>query len=163
MTTINVRFLEFGGVSLDLRHVNFPVDKRDDSQNNEYIIFLNVCKAFYANFKIVSDLSLETLCHFIYQQVEFIKNNVATDLSEINYEHFVINDNDRGKSIIIEFDDDARIIVASVIRFDEQYYQRVGGYLDFENRHNPAQQKKLSTAERAERDKKCEVKLLGYT
>ncbi|QYC92747.1 AC57 [Trabala vishnou gigantina nucleopolyhedrovirus] len=163
MTTINKKFLEFKDIGLDLRHAKFPCSD-NDSQNNEYIIFLNVCKAFFCNFKIVCDLSLETLAIFVYENIKYTIKGVVQKC-ELHYDRFVINEHDENKSIIIEFGENARAIVAAVIRFDEQYYQRVSGYIDFEHRHDSAYREntKMSKEERAEYDKKCEIKLLGYT
>ncbi|AHH82629.1 ORF-40 [Buzura suppressaria nucleopolyhedrovirus] len=165
MTTINVKYLEFGEVCLDLRHVRFSRNPQDDHPDNkEFIVFLNVYKAFFCNFKIVSDLSLETLTHFIYENVKFVMNGVVQDTRKVNYEHFIISEPDRERSIIIEFNKKARIVVAETIRFDEQYHQRVSGYIDFEHRHQPLKNKKrMTTQERAEFDKECEIKLLEYT
>ncbi|ABY65761.1 hypothetical protein [Orgyia leucostigma nucleopolyhedrovirus] len=162
MTTINVKYLEFGEVSLDLRHVRFPVSEEGDlDANAEFIIFLNIQKAFFSNFKIITDLSLESLCQFIYYNAHYSIAGVKQQL-KMDYERFVYNEHDKNKSIIIEFDAAARIIVASVIKFDERYHQRVSGYLDFENRHN-LNYDELSLQERVELDKQCEIKLLSLT
>ncbi|QWO71581.1 AC57-like protein [Orgyia pseudotsugata single capsid nuclopolyhedrovirus] len=156
MTSINVKYLEFGEVSLDLRHVKFPAI--EDKANSEYIIFLNVNKAFFSNFKIVCDLSLETLCQFIYENVRYTIDGVEQKLT-LDYDRFVYNQHDKNKSIIIQFSDTARIIVAAAIKFDERYNQRVSGYIDFENRHCSTQDE-LSAHERNELDKKYEIRLL---
>ncbi|AWW14404.1 hypothetical protein KM620_gp044 [Hyposidra talaca nucleopolyhedrovirus] len=165
MTTINAKYLEFDGVCLDLRHVTFSCNPEiNHPDNREFIVFLNVCKAFFCNFKIVSDLSLETLSLFIYKNVKFVVNGALQKFEQINYNHFIMNEPDRGRSIIIELNEKARIVVAAVIRFDEQYHQRVSGYIDFEHRHQSLENKKEMTAqERAEFDKECEIKLLEYT
>nr|WUR10803.1 hp [Calliteara abietis nucleopolyhedrovirus] len=159
MTTLNVKYLEFGDVSLDLRHVAFPCSAPDDG--SEFIVFLNVHKAFFSNFKLVCDLSLETLTQYIYENVKYTLKGVL-QACILNYSRFVYNYHDRNKSIVIELDSNARIIVAAVIRFDEQYHQRVSGYLDFEKRHTPQEKRVfLSDQERAELDKTCEIKLLS--
>jgi Nucleopolyhedrovirus protein of unknown function (DUF918) len=161
MTSINVKYLEFAEVCLDLRHVHFS--KNENENNSEYIIFLNVYKAFYSNFNIVCDLSLESLCEYIYKNVIYTIDGVKQNNDILLYDRFIFNEHDKNKSVFIEFSENARIIVATTIRFDERYHQRVGGYIDFENRHFNTKEKVLSKEERAELDKTCEIKLLGYT
>ncbi|ABI35726.1 hypothetical protein [Ectropis obliqua nucleopolyhedrovirus] len=161
MTTMNVKFLEFGGVCLDLRHVTFPRNECEEG-NSEYIVFINVYKAFYSNFKFVCNYSLETLAVFIYENVKYTIDGVQQMFESVNYSQFVMNEHDFNKSLFIEFTENARLVVAQVIKFDEQYHQRVSGYIDFENRH--LQPKKIMTKEeRLEYDKQCEIKLLEYT
>ncbi|ACO53483.1 unknown [Euproctis pseudoconspersa nucleopolyhedrovirus] len=162
-TTVNVKYVEFGGISLDLRHVNYPISP-NKFQNNNYIVFLNVNKAFYTNFDVVTDMSLETLTHYIYENVEY-RIDEKLQKFQINYEHFRINEHDDNKSIIIEFEPQARIIVAKAIRAGEKYSRRVSGYIDFENRHNSSSTKTLemNTQERLDYDKACEIELLKYT
>ncbi|AGR56798.1 ac57 [Hemileuca sp. nucleopolyhedrovirus] len=166
MTTVNVKYLEFGGTSLDLRHVSFPHCNKNEANNNEYIVFLNVKKAFFRNFKIISDLSLESLTYYIYENVKCTIDGKESSKNDginkvIDYNKFVFNEHDKNRSIIIEFDSNARIIVASAIRPDEFYHQRVSGYVDFENRHTTTTTE-ISPNERDALDREYEIKLLNY-
>jgi hypothetical protein len=61
---VYARYLEFDDVVLDLTSLIFL--EFDNAQNEEYIIFMNVKKAFYKNFHITCDLSLETLTVLVY-------------------------------------------------------------------------------------------------
>ncbi|QHB21694.1 ac57 [Artaxa digramma nucleopolyhedrovirus] len=167
-STVNVKFIEFGGVGLDLRHLNYSVSSVG-ADNREYIIFLNVNKAFYINFNIVCDMSLETLTHYIYENVKYTIDGELQQICKINYEHFIINEHDKNKSIVIEYGPGARIIVAETIRPNEKYNQRVSGYIDFENRHESMKQlgatkpTTMTVQERSDYDRRCEIELLKYT
>ncbi|ABF47386.1 ac57-like protein [Clanis bilineata nucleopolyhedrovirus] len=138
--SINQKYLEFDNISVDLRHVHFP-RAIDEAENLEYIVFLNVKRAMYCNFKITTDMSLETLAMHIYEDVILCKDNVCirtiSNFNEIDFNKFVYNKTDLNKSIIIELDDEARVIVAECIQPHEKYHQRITGYMDFEKRHKP--------------------------
>nr|ANS70943.1 hypothetical protein [Lymantria dispar multiple nucleopolyhedrovirus] len=163
--SVATRYLEFDGVTLDLRHVAFS-RSQDELNNTDYIIFFNVKRALFRNFNLVSDLSLETLAMFVYENVRCtIGGRVCQrdTAAARRFEQFIFNENDRNKSIIIELHDDARLIVAAAIKPHEKYHQRVGGYMDFEKRHSPADERDLTEAERAERDRLYEIKLFEFT
>lgn len=136
--SINQKYLEFDNISVDLRNVHFT-RAIDEAENLEYIVFLNVKRAMYCNFKIITDMSLETLAMHIYENVILCKNNVQirtfSNFNDIDYNKFVYNKTDLDQSIIIELDDEACVIVAKCIRPHEKYHQRVTGYMDFEKRH----------------------------
>lgn len=145
MTTINAMFLEFENVAVDLRHIKFS--QNDNSQNSEYIIFLNVKKAIYSNFNLKTDFSLETLTMYIYENV-VLNIDEKPQTFDISFEKLIFNDWDDNNSIIIDLATDARIIVARALRPGEKYHQHVSGYLDFERRHlNDV--RRLSDSERA--------------
>ncbi|AIZ48664.1 asb107 [Agrotis segetum nucleopolyhedrovirus B] len=158
-SSISTRYLEFNGVALDLRHMCFSADGLHDS---EYIIFLNVHRAIFTNFKVYSDLSLESLAEFIFEKavcsVDGCEITRRKSLGEsVNY-----NEYDRKKSLCIQLHDKARIIVAKTIYHFETYHQRASGFVDFENRHNkhydrPSDEKRLVL------DREYEIKLLEFT
>ncbi|CDG72853.1 Unknown (Ac57) [Spodoptera exigua multiple nucleopolyhedrovirus] len=160
VSSINNKYLEFDGISVDLRHVAFSADGLNDT---EYIIFLNVCRAMYTNFKVFCDLSLESLAELLYNECIVCGGGDGGEKKSLG-ECVVYNQNDRNKSLIINLyeNEQARIIVAKTIYLNETYHKRVSGYVDFENRHNknyvrPADDK------RADLDREYEIKLLEFT
>lgn len=161
MSSLNTRYLEFENVSVDLRHVSFTRNTQCPGDNKRYIIFLNVKKAFYSNFEIESDLSLETLTMYIYHNVRIQINNCVLTLNAPN-KHIAFNEVDYNQSLFIEPtpNDEARIIVAQTIYSHESYHQRITGYMDFERRRR-RRQHYLSTEERALNDRNCEAFLLS--
>lgn len=157
VSSVNNKYLEFDGISVDLRHVAFSADGLNDT---EYIIFLNVRRAMYTNFKVFCDLSLESLAELLYNEcrVGGGEDAIKKSLGEC----VVYNQNDRNKSLIINLNEQARIIVAKTIYLNETYHKRVSGYVDFEHRHDknyvrPADEK------RADLDREYEIKLLEFT
>lgn len=79
MTSISGRYLEFAGVSLDLRQVNFSTTP---DANKNYILFLNVKRAMYRNFSVWSDLSLESLALFVYENVKYTDDRGAKTIKK---------------------------------------------------------------------------------
>nr|AJR20335.1 orf-59 protein [Lymantria dispar multiple nucleopolyhedrovirus]AMO27559.1 hypothetical protein [Lymantria dispar multiple nucleopolyhedrovirus]AQQ80082.1 hypothetical protein [Lymantria dispar multiple nucleopolyhedrovirus] len=159
--SVAARYLEFGGVALDLRHVVFS-RAADEAQNADYIIFLNVKKAMFANFNLVSDLSLESLALFVYENLHHLVDG-RLQRHGCYFEKLIFNEHDRNKSIVVELDEDARLIVAAAVKPHEKYHQRIGGYLDFEQRHDPPAAEQLTDAQRAERDRLYEIELVEWT
>ncbi|AAC70245.1 LdOrf-60 peptide [Lymantria dispar multiple nucleopolyhedrovirus] len=163
--SVAARYLEFDGVALDLRHVVFS-RAADEAHNADYIIFLNVKKAMFANFNLVSDLSLESLALFVYENLHHLVDG-QLQRHGCYFEKLIFNEHDRNKSIVVELDEDARLIVAAAVKPHEKYHQRIGGYLDFEQRHDQpgggAAAEQLTDAQRAERDRLYEIKLVEWT
>ena len=147
--SVAIRYLEFDKVCLDLRHIVFSYNKTEPYLNDKYIIFLNVKRAIFCNFEIHTDMSLETLALYIYENVHYKianKNDKNSNGDNVDYtikqhhktnfaHHIQFNENDKNLSIIINLDANARIVVAKSVRPDEKYHQRITGYLDFERRH----------------------------
>lgn len=142
---------------------NNKFDSTPCSNNNntsEYIIFLNVHKAIYCNFKITSDMSLETLAEHVYDNVRCtIKGRLIQKPLFATCTKFIASDNNN--SISLELHASAKIIVARTIKPDERYHQRVTGYIDFENRHDPDYCIQIDEKERARKDREYEIRLLG--
>ncbi|ACI28820.1 agip119 [Agrotis ipsilon multiple nucleopolyhedrovirus] len=156
---ISSRYLEFDGIALDLRHMSFGADGLHDS---EYIIFLNVHRAIFTNFKVYSDLSLESLAEFIFEKAVCSVAGRKIDRRKTLGECVKYNEYDRNKSLTIELHDKARIIVAKTIYHFETYHRRASGFVDFENRHNkhyatPSDDKRIVL------DREYEIKLLEFT
>lgn len=156
---VYAKYLEFDNIILDLTDVVIK-QNYNESENTEYIIFMNVKKAFYKNFYLKCDLSLETLTVFIYeklrltvQQVEFVKPSKFVDC--INF-----NSNDNDNSMIIDLCPDAQIIVAKKIYSNESYHQRVTGFLDFQRRNYIPVPKIVTDQQlRNSMDRELEIKL----
>ncbi|AKC91714.1 ac57 [Lambdina fiscellaria nucleopolyhedrovirus] len=162
--TLNVRCVEFAGVCLDLRHVKFSTSGANCDR--EYIIFLNVKRAIYRNFKITSDMSLETLALYIYQNVLYTVDGRLQSRSAVAYDCFVQNERDFNRSIVIKCGAEARIVVAAAIHFYENYHQRVSGYMDFERRWTKdvdCLYNAMDEKERAKLDREYEMQLLEFT
>ncbi|QEI03547.1 hypothetical protein [Spodoptera cosmioides nucleopolyhedrovirus] len=161
VSSVNDKYLEFDGISVDLRHVAFSADGLNDT---EYIIFLNVRRAKYTNFKVFCDLSLESLAELLYEQSVCTIDGSNAKWRKPLGECVAYNEHDHNKSLIVDLVENgmARIIVAKTIYLNETYNKRVSGYVDFENRHDknyvrPAQSK------RADLDREYEIKLLEFT
>ncbi|AJD80739.1 hypothetical protein [Pseudoplusia includens SNPV IE] len=166
-TSFSARFLEFEQVCIDLRYVTFVDDiscEINDSRAQDYIIFLNVKKAMFCNFNIKTDMSLETLAEYIYDNVR-VSIDGRLHRKPLNMAECVhFNGADNNNSIFIDLHDQARIIVAKKLFDDERYHQRITGYLDFENRLNLNSKKNLLTdRERALLDREYEIEMLGST
>ncbi|AKN80632.1 hypothetical protein [Perigonia lusca single nucleopolyhedrovirus] len=184
----NIKFLEFKNILLDARHIEMNSNKicssppppppspssidTDNDENDfdnlcEYIVFLNVKEAFFVNFNVVSDMSLETLTMHIYDNIKFKVDNVLQTRPPADFSKFIFNEYDNNKSITIVLHKDAKIIVAKCIRFYEKYHQRISGFMDFKNRHQPVNDdgndKRLTADERAKVDREYEIKLLEMT
>ncbi|AJD09253.1 hypothetical protein [Condylorrhiza vestigialis mutiple nucleopolyhedrovirus] len=130
---IVARRLDFDNVTLDLNHVTFNTDHNDNNEN--YIVFLNVKRAFYKNFHLTCDMSLETLSMYVYENASVIVNGVQLPRSPDFVQHIAFNASDRDQSMLIDFTPEARIVVARKLRADERYYQRASGFADFQRRH----------------------------
>ncbi|QCF61075.2 ac57 [Troides aeacus nucleopolyhedrovirus] len=130
---VYARYLEFDHVVLDLTSLIFL--EFDNAQNEEYIIFMNVKKAFYKNFHITCDLSLETLTVLVYEKARLIVKQVKFKQPPNFVDFISFNATDNDNSMIIDFCSDARIIVAKKLTPDETYHQRVSGFLDFQKRN----------------------------
>ncbi|AAY83980.1 ORF-48 peptide [Chrysodeixis chalcites nucleopolyhedrovirus] len=166
-TSFSARFLEFEQVCIDLRYVTFIDDISCDNINNcahDYIIFLNVKKAMFCNFNITTDMSLETLAEYIYDNVRVTIDGRLHRKHSIMAECVRFNGADNNNSIFINIHAEARVIVAKKLFDNERYHQRISGYIDFENRSDPNDKKKLLTdRERALLDREYEIKMLGST
>ncbi|QNV47896.1 ac57-like protein [Alphabaculovirus altersperidaniae] len=164
LSSVNNKYLEFNGVSVDLRHVVFSADGLDDT---EYIIFLNVCRAIYTNFKVYCNLSLESMAELLFEQSVCKINGCDVKKYKTLGECVQFNEHDHNKSLIIDLCEKtgqqaARIIVAKTIYFDENYHKRVSGYIDFENRHNKNYTPPTDD-ERIVLNREYEIKLLEFT
>lgn len=159
VSSVNNKYLEFDGISVDLRHAAFSADGLNDT---EYIVFLNVCRAIYTNFKVYCDLSLESMAESVYEQSVFTINGLNAKWRKPLGECAVYNEHDRNKSLIVNLAENemARIIVAKTIYQNENYHKRVSGYVDFENRHNKNYVLPTSEDRRAALDREYEIKLL---
>ncbi|AUF81572.1 ac57 [Malacosoma neustria nucleopolyhedrovirus] len=168
MSSLSFRLIEFENVCIDLRYLTFSKDDDCIDNNKEYIIFLNVKKAFYSNFNITTDMSLETLTMYIYENLQHRVDGERVMLRGNPFERIFINERDRNQSTVIEISDQARIIVANKLHPDEKYHQRITGYMDFEKRHEPppsiidADNKILAKHERDELNREYEMKILFY-
>ncbi|ABM45812.1 unknown protein [Spodoptera frugiperda multiple nucleopolyhedrovirus] len=161
MVSVNNRYLDFDGISIDLRHISFSADGLCD---NEYIIFLNVQRAIYTNFKVYCDLSLESMAELLYYESICTVNGARLKKDKPLGECVAYNEQDHNKSLIINLynEDRARIVVAKTIYFEETYHKRVSGYVDFENRHNKNYVRPSDKA-RQSLDREYEIKLLEFT
>lgn len=159
-SSVSNRYLEFDGIAIDLRHVMFSVDGLHD---HEYIIFLNVHRAMFNNFKCYSDLSIESMAELIFNEAICVVNGVPTTNRPGSLGECVThNEHDHKKSLIIQLHEKARVVVAKTIYFAETYHKRVSGYVDFENRHNKFYVKPADET-RAVLDREYEIKLLEFT
>jgi hypothetical protein len=159
MSPISCRYLEFDGIIVDLRHLTFSVDGLNDI---EYIIFLNVRRGMFTNFKICTDMSLETLAEYLFVETKCSVTNVLMDRPGALGDSVTYIKADRNKSLSIALHEEARIVVAKTIFFEEAYHKRVSGFIDFENRHNK-NYVKPDENKRAVIDREWEIKLLEFT
>ncbi|AIE47779.1 ac57-like protein [Peridroma alphabaculovirus] len=159
MCSMTHRQLEFGQIGVDLGHLSFSYD---DLNSVEYIIFINVQRAMFCNFKIFTDLSLESLAEYVYEHAICTVNGAAVPRAVSLGESVVFNEADHNKSVFIQLHAQARVIVAKTIYMHESYAQRVSGYLDFENRHDK-HYAPPGDDERATINRECEIKLLEFT
>ncbi|AGA16209.1 hypothetical protein [Thysanoplusia orichalcea nucleopolyhedrovirus] len=155
---VYARYLEFDNVVLDLTDLSYL--KFDNTQCEEYIIFMNVKKAFYKNFHMVCDLSLETLTMLVYEKARLIvrQEKFVPPVNFVNFISFNATDNDN--SMIIDLCPEARIIVAKKLWPDETYHQRASGFLDFQQRNRvPRPLIELNSKVRDIMDRELEIKL----
>nr|QNN89412.1 ORF93 [Spilarctia obliqua nucleopolyhedrovirus] len=71
--SLHARRLEFDNVILDLSQLEL----NDGQPENHYIVFLNVKRAFYKNFIVSCDMSLETFALHVYQNAQLTVDGVA--------------------------------------------------------------------------------------
>jgi hypothetical protein len=157
---ISSRYLERDGVSLDLRHVLF---ERDALYDEQYIVFLSVHRAFYTNFELITSLSLESLALHILQEVKHkVPHEPPRSYADADLVQYIfVNEHDHGQSMILQLNEDTKIVVARKLYADEHYHKRVSGYMDFERRHVPGSQCMLQTSsERLHNDRDIEIILL---
>ncbi|AKN81054.1 hypothetical protein [Lonomia obliqua multiple nucleopolyhedrovirus] len=156
---IYAKYLEFDNVILDLTNVVIE-DCDDDTNNEEYIIFMNVKGAFYKNFHFICDLSLESLTLFIYNKLRLTIQEVEYEKSAQFVDFIFFNDADNGNSMIIELCSQARVIVAKKLYPGEKYHQRVSGFIEFQQRHyTPRPEPIVNLQMRNEIDRELEIKL----
>jgi hypothetical protein len=167
-SSLSFRLIEFENVCIDLRYLTFSKDDDCIDNNKDYIIFLNVKRAFYSNFHITTDMSLETLTMYVYENLQHRVDGERVMLRGDPFERIFINERDRNQSTVIEISDQARIIIANKLHPDEKYHQRITGYMDFERRHEPppsivdADNQILAKHERDELNREYEMKILFY-
>ncbi|AAQ11149.1 hypothetical protein [Mamestra configurata nucleopolyhedrovirus A] len=159
MSSISSRYLEFDGTIIDLRHVSFSADGLNDT---EYIIFLNVRGGIFTNFKIFSDLSLETLAEYLFTKTKCSVASVLVNRPGELGDCVAYIEADRNKSVMITLHKEARLVLAKTMYFNETYHKRVSGFIDFENRHNK-HYVKPDEKKRAVIDREWEIKMLEFT
>ncbi|AAK85616.1 hypothetical protein [Epiphyas postvittana nucleopolyhedrovirus] len=153
----HARRVEFDNVTLDLSKVVFTTD---EATNEEYIVFLNVKRAFYKNFHVTCDMSLETLALYVYENASVIVNGVTTTRAPDFVNHIYFNASDRDQSLIVEFNMHASVVVAKKLNAGERYYQRASGFNDFQRRHQvPAAIIERDMNVRNVTDRELEIKL----
>ncbi|AUV65376.1 hypothetical protein [Alphabaculovirus myunipunctae] len=157
--SVSSRYLEFDQVTVDLRHVTFSADGLND---NEYIIFLNVHKAIFTNFKIFTDLSLESIAELLFVETKCTVRGETVPRPGPLGDCVAFIEADRNKSLSIELHERARIVVAKTIFFQETYHKRISGFIDFENRFNE-QYVRPDEHRRNAIDREWEIKLLEFT
>nr|ALR71324.1 hypothetical protein AGNV_104 [Anticarsia gemmatalis multiple nucleopolyhedrovirus]ALR71482.1 hypothetical protein AGNV_104 [Anticarsia gemmatalis multiple nucleopolyhedrovirus]AXE72280.1 hypothetical protein [Anticarsia gemmatalis multiple nucleopolyhedrovirus] len=157
---IVARRLEFDNVILDLNHVAFNTDH--NKNNEDYIVFLNVKRAFYKNFNLTCDMSLETLALYVYENASVIVNGTQMPRSPDFVKHIAFNASDRDQSMVVDFTPEARIVIARKLRADERYYQRASGFADFQRRHEqPPAPVERDLHVRNAADRELEIKLFN--
>ncbi|BBD51462.1 hypothetical protein [Samia ricini nucleopolyhedrovirus] len=155
--SVHARRLEFDDVVLDLSRVVFTVDP---GGNEEYIVFLNLKRAFFKNFIVACDMSLETLALHLYQTASLTVAGVAPPRAPGFAEHISFNASDRDQSIIVDLAADARLVVARRLRSNEWYHQRASGFADFQRRHEqPAAPVESDLNKRNVMDRELEITL----
>lgn len=131
LSSVGSRLLEHDGYCLDLRDV--PLE----GSTSEYIIFLNVKRAFFSNFHVLSDLSLESLALHIFQHLRHRVAHVDINLAGAHFVDYIEHDERDRDAMHINLHPWLRVVVARKIRKHESYHQRITGYMDFENRLDP--------------------------
>ncbi|AHN05426.1 ORF50 [Helicoverpa armigera SNPV] len=160
----SARYIERDQCSIDMRHIRVSCDQNNQSNNADYIIFLMVKRAFYQNFQLTTDMSMESLTLYLFDNLIYCRNGHVRQYKHVDFvEYIFFNEQDKNQSMIIELDHDARVIVAKRLHDQETYHQRVSGYMDFEKRHNTTtpMQIIMNSAERAEFDRTMEITLLN--
>nr|AFS51973.1 DekiORF96 [Dendrolimus kikuchii nucleopolyhedrovirus] len=153
------KYLEFDDVVLDLTDV-VVVQAPLWQIAEEYIIFMNVKKAFYKNFNLKCDLSLETLTLFVYEKLRLTVKGVEFVKPARFVDHISFNATDHDNSMIIDLCPDARVIVAKCLYASETYHQRVSGFMDFQMRNRVPRPAIVADQQmRNDIDREMEVKL----
>ncbi|AAP29839.1 unknown [Choristoneura fumiferana multiple nucleopolyhedrovirus] len=150
----HARRLEFDNVILDLSQVEL-----NGAAEHSYVVFLNVKRAFYKNFCVACDMSLETLALHLYNNAQLTINGAAVPRAPDFYNYITYNAWDRDQSLVLDLAPDARIVVAKQLRADERYHQRASGVLDFQRRHELAPAVESDPAARNALDRELEMKL----
>ncbi|AVA31177.1 ac57 [Oxyplax ochracea nucleopolyhedrovirus] len=125
--------VEFDDVILDLTDLIF--EQSEDDNDEHYIIFLNIKKAFYKHFYLKCNMSLETLTLYIFNNLTFISKQIKFVPPKNFVDYISFNADDNNNSMFIELCSDARVIVAKRLHSKETYHQRVCGFLDFQKRN----------------------------
>ncbi|QDL57048.1 hypothetical protein QKQ66_gp102 [Dione juno nucleopolyhedrovirus] len=159
--SVHAKRLEFDGVALDLSRVELTdPDEPASAPTENYIVFLNVKRAFYKNFHISCDMSLETLALHLYENAELTMNGSAVPRAPNFAHHISFNTTDRNQSLVLDLAPDARIVVAKQLRANERYHQRASGFLDFQRRHEvPPARVEHDAVARDALDRELEIKL----
>lgn len=159
----NVRYIEYDEIIIDLRCVSYSVDRESHQNNSQYIVFLNAKKIFYTNYVLTTDMSLETLTMYIVERVIYMENKQRIPIMNNVYKKIQYNEMDKNCSLIVNLSENARIVIARTIKPGERYAQRIGGYIDFEHRHNVAYVPEKCPIKRAKMDREREICLLNVT
>ncbi|AUR45118.1 hypothetical protein Spob087 [Spilosoma obliqua nucleopolyhedrosis virus] len=153
--SLHARRLEFDNVILDLSQLEL----NDGQPENHYIVFLNVKRAFYKNFIVSCDMSLETFALHVYQNAQLTVDGVAVPRAPDFANYISFNASDRDQSLVLDLGPNARIVVAKQLRSNERYHQRVSGFLDFQRRHQPFAVAENNPIVRNALDRELEIKL----
>lgn len=136
--TVSLKRLEFDDIILDLTNIMVVEKDCDPTKCEEYIIFMNIKEAFYVNFHLVCDLSLESLTLFIYEHSRLFVHGEECVKSPKFVDHIFFNASDNDNSMIVELCKGARVIVAKKLYPQESYHQRASGFMDFQRRNDPS-------------------------
>lgn len=153
--SVHAKRLEFDNVILDLSHLQLhgPPEER-------YIVFLNVKRAFYKNFCVECDMSLETFALHLYEIARLTVDGAVVPRAPEFAHHISFNSADRDQSLVLDLGPDAKIVVAKQLRADERYHQRASGFLDFQRRHErPPAPIEHDLVARNALDRELEIKL----
>nr|UIX56220.1 HycuOrf-93 hypothetical protein [Hyphantria cunea nucleopolyhedrovirus]UIX56365.1 HycuOrf-93 hypothetical protein [Hyphantria cunea nucleopolyhedrovirus] len=152
--SVHAKRLEFDKVILDLSQLELG-----GPPENHYIVFLNVKRAFYKNFNVSCDMSLETFALHVYENAQLTVNGAAVPRAPDFANHISFNASDRDQSLVLDLGPNARIIVAKQLRSNERYHQRASGFLDFQRRHQPFAVAENDPTVRNALDRELEIKL----
>ncbi|AGR57129.1 hypothetical protein [Choristoneura rosaceana nucleopolyhedrovirus] len=153
--SVHAKRLEFDNVILDLSQVEL-----NGPPEHNYIVFLNVKRAFYKNFCVACDMSLETFALHLYENAQLTINGVTVPRAPDFINYITFNASDRDQSLVLDLAPNIRILVAKQLRADERYHQRASGFLDFQRRHElPPAPVESDPAVRNALDRELEMKL----
>lgn len=128
--SVHAKRLEFDNVILDLNQVQWY-----GPFTESYIIFLNVKCAFYKNFHVSCNMSMETLALHVYENAVLTVDGAVVPRDPNFAKYISFNATDFDQSMVLDFVPHARIVVAKQLHINERYHQRVSGFLDFQKRH----------------------------